>query len=302
MVSTLIDCDTRRWKADLVKSLFFPFEARTILNIQISYNLPEDKIIWVGNNKGVFTVKSAYYMALNMVDSSEEGESSYGDPRDLLWRKVWHLHIPSKVRIFAWRACVDALPTMVNLQNRGIWENDLCPCCGKDSEMIFHSLVNCEVARRVWDNWESQVIENWNQVAFESICQLPSQIWSFAKRYLHDYRGARLTLSMSPAAKNSRWTPPPPGVLKIKVDGATSEDGINSSVGAIIRDSCGAVIGACCKYLQGQYSVAEVEAIAVESGILLARHMRISQVIIELDADLLLIVLRRCSLMEVLAI
>ena len=45
MVSTLIDFDSRRWKVDLVKSLFLPFEARTILNIPISYNLPNDKII-----------------------------------------------------------------------------------------------------------------------------------------------------------------------------------------------------------------------------------------------------------------
>ena len=74
MVSTLIDFDSRRWKVNLVKSLFLPFEARTILNIPISYNLPDDKIIWVGNNMGVFTVKSAYYVALNIVESSEEGE------------------------------------------------------------------------------------------------------------------------------------------------------------------------------------------------------------------------------------
>ena len=133
MVSTLIDCDSRRWKVDLVKSLFLPFEARTILNISISYNLPEDKIIWVGNNRGVFTVKSVYYVALNLVELSEEGECSYNDPRELLWRKLWHLHIPSKIKIFAWRACVDALPT----------------------------IINCKVARRVWDNWEVSSVENW---------------------------------------------------------------------------------------------------------------------------------------------
>ena len=99
MVSTLIDYDTRRWRADLVRSIFFPFEAKTILNIPISYNLFEDKIIWAGNKKGVFTVKSAYYVALNMVDSSEGGESSCRDPRERLWKKVWHLNIPSKIKI-----------------------------------------------------------------------------------------------------------------------------------------------------------------------------------------------------------
>ena len=64
----------------------------------------------------MFLVKSAYYVALNMMDNFEEGESSCGDPRERLWKKVWHLNIPSKIKIFAWRACVDALPTMVNLR------------------------------------------------------------------------------------------------------------------------------------------------------------------------------------------
>ena len=143
MVSALIDYDTKRWRANLVKSIFLPFEAKTILNIPISYNLLEDKIIWAGNMKGVFTVKSAYYVALNMVDSSEEGESFCGDPRERLWKKVWHLNILSKIKIFAWRACVDALPTMVNLKKRGIGEIDLCPCCGREMESIFHSIIRC---------------------------------------------------------------------------------------------------------------------------------------------------------------
>lgn len=52
----------------------------------------------------------------------------------------------------------------------------------------------------------------------------------------------------------------------------------------MIRDSCGGVTAACCKNFQGNFSVAEVEALAVETGILLARDMKITQVIIESDA------------------
>ena len=114
-VSTLIDRDTRRWKGDVVKSLFFPFEARTILNIPLNHNLPEDQIIWVGNKKGEFSEKSAYYIAVGVLDTMEEGESPSGDPRSLLRKKLWHLNIPPKVRIFAWKMCMNALPTFVNL-------------------------------------------------------------------------------------------------------------------------------------------------------------------------------------------
>ena len=61
MVLALIDSETRRWNADLVWSLFLPSKVNTIINMPLSYNFPEDKIIWVGNKRGDFTVKSAYY-------------------------------------------------------------------------------------------------------------------------------------------------------------------------------------------------------------------------------------------------
>ena len=80
-VLALIDRDTRRWKVEAVRSLFFPFEVRTILNIPLNHKLPEDQIIWVGNKKEEFTVNSAYYIAVGVLDTMEEGESSSDDPK-----------------------------------------------------------------------------------------------------------------------------------------------------------------------------------------------------------------------------
>lgn len=97
MVSTLINEQTRRWKANVIRSLFLPFEADIILNIPLSYILPEDKLIWVGNSKGEFTMKSTYYIALKMAESVEDGECSTGDARTPLWKKMWHLKIPPKL-------------------------------------------------------------------------------------------------------------------------------------------------------------------------------------------------------------
>ena len=68
MVSALIDKETKRWKDGLIRSFFLPFEVSTILNICLSYNLPKDKIIWIGNRKGNFTMKSAYYIAFKIVE------------------------------------------------------------------------------------------------------------------------------------------------------------------------------------------------------------------------------------------
>ena len=147
MVSTLIDPESRRWKTDLVRSLFLPFEANTILNIPLSYNLPEDKIIWIGNKRGKFTVKSAYYISLRVVDSVEVAECSNRDLRTPLWRKLWHLKVPAKIHIFTWKTCMNALLTKLNLYKRGINTSVTCPICDHGVETILHSLVFCDPAR-----------------------------------------------------------------------------------------------------------------------------------------------------------
>ena len=78
------------------------------------------------------------------------------------------------------------------------------------------------------------------------------------------------------ARTEEKWTTAPPGVFKINVDGATSENERNSSVGVVIRDATGTVHVACCKYLQGRYSVEEVEALAMEWGLILAKEQKLS--------------------------
>jgi len=89
MVSSLINNDTRWLKVEMVRSIFLPLEASTILKIPLNYNLPEDSLIWLGNKRGVFTVKSAYHIASSLADSNEEGERSSIDSRTLLWKRIW---------------------------------------------------------------------------------------------------------------------------------------------------------------------------------------------------------------------
>ena len=156
MVSALIDHDIKCWKADLVKRTFLPFEADTILSIPLSYSLSEDKLIWTGNRRGEFTVKSAYYVALPVVETIQEGESSGGDPQTQLWKKVCHLNLPTKIRIFAWRACMNALPTMLNLRIRGVYTEAKCPICDQCIENTLHALLDCDTPRSIWSLWSGR--------------------------------------------------------------------------------------------------------------------------------------------------
>ena len=101
MVFSLIDPVTNWWRVDMVRVTFLPFEADLILRIPLSHNLLEDKIIWIGNNRGDFTAKSAYHIAHNLLESREKEECSNGDPCKPVWRKLWHLNLPAKIKIFA---------------------------------------------------------------------------------------------------------------------------------------------------------------------------------------------------------
>ena len=63
-----------------------------------------------------------------------------------------------------------------------------------------------------------------------------------------------------------------------------SENGRRSSVRVAIKDSTRMITVAWCKYLQGQYSMIEIEAFVIECGVLLARDVELSHIIIEFDA------------------
>ena len=145
-----------------------------------------------------------------------------------------------------------------------------------ESGTSFDLEVFFGVARAIWYNR--------NKIVHEASSQYPDQIWCFAEKYIREFKSASIICSQDLAKTNGRWTAPPPGSFKINVDGATSENERNSSVGVLIRDVDGNVIAACCKYLQGQYSVEEVEALTMERGFLLAKEQKLSHIILEFDA------------------
>ena len=153
MVSALIDHETKRWKVELIRAVFLPFKANTILNMPLSYNLPEDKLIWTGNRRGDFTINSAYYIACSLVEAEETSESSSGNPRTPFWKKIWHLKIPSKIRIFVWRACMNGLSTRLNLSRRGVNIKPMCPIYDQEMETTTHALIQCELAKQEKDRW-----------------------------------------------------------------------------------------------------------------------------------------------------
>ena len=116
--------------------------------------MPDDRIIWIGNKKGEFIVKSAYFVAVNLLESTGIVECSSDDPFLPLWKKLWKLDLPEKVKIFSWRACLNGLPTLVNMHLRGLCANTFCPVCDEEVECLNHCLITCDYALSVWALWQ----------------------------------------------------------------------------------------------------------------------------------------------------
>jgi ribonuclease HI len=107
-----------------------------------------DVCIWRGNKNSLFSVRSAYYMHMEMekrglAESSNEG-------RRRVRKQIWELKIPNVEKNFLWRACHESLPTRYNLFRRKIVEDPLCPIYGLAEETSLHILWQCSSARDVW--------------------------------------------------------------------------------------------------------------------------------------------------------
>jgi len=98
--------------------------------------------------------------------------------------------------------------------------------------------------RAAWAIWYNR-----NKIVHETSSQHPDQIWCFAEKYIREFKSASIICSQGSAKTDGKWIAPPPGYVKINVDGATSKNEKNSSVGVVIRDVDGNVLAACCKYL-----------------------------------------------------
>ena len=161
----------------------------------------------------------------------------------------------------------------------------------------FDALLRCDFSSLVWDYWlenplRSQGFKNsfldsalailshstlqdleiffataWalrinrNRTVHKDDGLSPLQVWLMARNAVDDFAcSASWDFSLIRPASSS-WTPPPPGIFKVNVDGASSEQEGSSSVGVVIRDSNGQVMAALCLPLQSYFSAELTEVL-----------------------------------------
>ncbi|CAL1395371.1 unnamed protein product [Linum trigynum] len=110
-----------------------------------------DKLIWHGTADGVFTVKSAYHLAVDRDKRKGGWRSTVGWMGKEDWVRVWNANIPPKLKVFLWQIFNRILPTTEALIDKHVLVQPRCPVCWACTESMEHLFLDCPVARALWD-------------------------------------------------------------------------------------------------------------------------------------------------------
>ena len=117
------------------------------MKIKIPERFSEDFIAWHAEKSGIFSVRSAYNLSVNL-KWRQEGQSSSSSPdgERKLWKRIWSGHVPPKVNVFIWKLAKDILPTRRAKSIRHLEPSDICTICGREPENSYHATVSCTQA------------------------------------------------------------------------------------------------------------------------------------------------------------
>ena len=163
------------WKIGCVRS-FCPM--RQTLSSE-SHSVHADlKTPWFGKGQknGIYSTKSAYRMLAESMASSNPGPSN-PTVNSGIWKDIWGLRAPNKIKHFLWRACCEALPTKKNLLSRHVTRNATCECCDWETEDAIHALWDCQVLKEIW--WEVEHYRSYLSSHFTSFRDLLTRIFHF---------------------------------------------------------------------------------------------------------------------------
>ena len=75
-----------------------------------------------------------------------------------LWKGIWGLNVPCKVKNLVWRVAKNSLPTKQNLVKRKVLTDDHCDHCKMQQEDTLYALYLCLKLEEIWLS-----VQAWNQ-------------------------------------------------------------------------------------------------------------------------------------------
>ena len=138
-VDILIDPSSRQWNVEMVDGLFNTEEADLIKKIPLSCEAAKDVLYWPHSSDGRYSCKTGYkFLKMEEELNVESREATIEDKQ--VWREIWSMKVPPKVKTLMWHACREAMPTKNSLFRRKISADLLCVKCQASSETALHAL------------------------------------------------------------------------------------------------------------------------------------------------------------------
>ncbi|KAK4382091.1 putative mitochondrial protein [Sesamum angolense] len=323
-VHDLISEDLHDWNVEMIRAMFWPEDRDLILQTPLSLVGSVDLLVWHYSKNGIFSVRSAYHLALSM--SVKASSSGTGWPSQL-WHKVWQAPAPNKVKLFIWPTIRNILPTASNLQRRIPYDNFSCPLCESVSEGPIHTFFHCAFARQVWalsnvrwhildssplsmEEWITDLSAKLSSTEFAFVTMvcwtiwwtrnlklankeflLPLQVIEFAHNYLIAFsaHGNSFSKGLTASMENvHKWTHPPPDSIKVNFDGGVLDGGCALGIGILARNASGHCLAWLSLRLDRGGNAEMAEALAAREAIHFALRHRWPRVIFEGDNSTLM--------------
>nr|XP_025616646.1 uncharacterized protein LOC112708946 [Arachis hypogaea] len=144
------------WNKRKIESKFSQEICKEILSTPVSVMNKEDHLYWPWKEDGNYSIRTGYYVARRVGQNSKYENLSTSEDKREIWKEVWRMEVPQKIRMFLWKACHDILPIESNLYKRKMAPNPICQICLKSPETVEHALLLCDWARAAWFGAEYQ--------------------------------------------------------------------------------------------------------------------------------------------------
>lgn len=268
----------------------------------------------------MYSVRSAYRTLTAHLNSINPAHSSQ------IWKKLWLLKIPPKVRNLIWRICQGCLPTKENLRQRRVDVDSSCSVCAQSMETTSHLFLHCPIAVECWRlsalllpslngddiiQWIEALImgnnseaiqlscvilwslwKNRNDVIWKNLRKWPSAIVNLAGSFLAQWQHAQILINGDLLSDQNSgvvsWCKPACGWLKCNVDGAVFSSESKLGFGMVLRNSEGTMIAARCGSILGPADSVLAEAVSFREALSWLKRLGASQVIVESDSSMLI--------------
>ncbi|XP_074377393.1 uncharacterized protein LOC141718921 [Apium graveolens] len=225
----------------------------------------QDSWFWIGDDKGVFTVRS-YYRWLT-------GE--FASIHASFWNRLWSLKVPGKIVNFLWRMCRGYFPTTNALAMKRVDISINCPWYHNGVETDGHVIFGCDFAKNVWKNSEVKHLVHYDLL--ESTFEVLSRYFVACSINQCVLIGM---ICRSIWNRRNKWV----------------WERVNGSVFAGKHRSKhadgwykGSLVAARCSQVEGSWSPREAEAISLKEALSWVKELELKCCVFEIDSKVLVL-------------